>query len=149
MLLVDTAVKKMNRTYSELMRISSFEDRFKYLELHGSTSDMTFGNDRYLNQRFYRSNEWKRVRDLVVVRDLGLDLGCEGHEIYGPIYIHHMNPITVDDLSLNSDLVFDPEYLISVSLQTHNAIHYGDGAYLASSFVERKPGDTCPWKTGT
>lgn len=138
----------MIRSYSELSTIESFEDRFKYLALYGSTSELTFGNDRYLNQRFYKSNEWKRVRNEVIVRDLGLDLGVVGHEIYGPIYIHHMNPVSIKDLTDNSRIVFDPEYLITVSLQTHNALHYGDTSYLAATITERKPGDTCPWKTG-
>lgn len=145
---VDIAEMKMIRSYSELSTIESFGDRFKYLALYGSTSDLTFGNDRYLNQRFYKSNEWKRVRNEVIVRDLGLDLGVIGHEIYGAIYIHHMNPVSIKDLTDNSRLVFDPEYLITVSLQTHNALHYGDTSYLAATVTERKPGDTCPWKTG-
>jgi len=145
---VDIAETKMIRSYSELSTIESFEDRFKYLALYGSTSELTFGNDRYLNQRFYKSNEWKRVRNEVIVRDLGLDLGVVGHEIYGPIYIHHMNPVSIKDLTDNSRIVFDPEYLITVSLQTHNALHYGDTSYLAATITERKPGDTCPWKTG-
>ena len=148
MRLVDTAVMKMIRTYSEWLKIESFEDRFKYLALYGSTADLTFGNDRYLNQRFYKSKEWKRIRDLVIVRDLGLDLAVPGHEIHGPIYIHHMNPVSINDLNDNSQLVFDPEYLITVSLQTHNAIHYGDTLYFTATVTDRQHGDTCPWRTG-
>lgn len=134
------------KTYSELMRLSSYEDRLQYLKLSGVVANETFGFDRYLNQHFYKSSEWRRVRDLVIIRDCGCDLGCRDREIFGNIIVHHMNPITLNDIENNPDILLDPEYLICVSLDTHNIIHYGDvsGNNIENN-VERKPGDTRLW----
>lgn len=136
----------MIRTYSELSKLKTFKERYKYLRLDGVVGVDTFGFDRYLNQIFYRSMEWKSVRDFVIVRDNGCDLGIKGHEIYGKILIHHMNPISVEDILKRSDLLLNPEYLISTILTTHNAIHYGDGSFFDTEPVIRTRNDTCPWK---
>ena len=136
----------MIRTYSELSKLSTFKERYQYLHLNGAVGSETFGFDRYFNQQFYRSREWKKLRDQIIVRDGGCDLGIEGYEIHGRIYIHHMNPITIDDLIHGSDLMLNPEYLISASTMTHEAIHYGDERLLISDYVERSPYDTCPWR---
>ena len=134
------------RTYSELILLPTFEERFKYLQLNGRVGDDTFGFDRYINQNFYRSSEWKRIRDQVIIRDNGCDLALEGHEIYGRILIHHMNPITVKDVELSTEYLINPEYLISDTHNTHNAIHYGDEKLLMKGPVVRTKNDTCPWK---
>lgn len=134
------------KSYSELALLSSFEERFNYLKLSGSVGKDTFGFDRYLNQRFYRTSEWKKVRDAVIIRDNGCDLGVEGYEIYDRIIIHHMNPITADDIVKHSDWILDPNQLICTSFNTHNAIHYGDISLIAKKPVIRKPNDTCPWR---
>ena len=134
------------RTYSELCQLSTFEDRFDYLRLNGSVGKDTFGFDRYLNQQFYRSSEWKRIRDRVILRDNGCDLGVEGYEIRGRILIHHINPISVEDIHTMSDLLMNPEYLICVSHRTHNAIHYGDESLIITAPIERTQNDTCPWR---
>lgn len=135
------------KRYSELLNLHTFEDRFDYLKLNGSVGADTFGFDRYLNQKFYSSPEWKSIRRQVILRDNGCDLGINGLEICGRIYIHHMNPITVEDFKNDSMLILSPEYLISVSLDTHNAIHYGNKNYATNKLsIERRPGDTCPWK---
>lgn len=134
------------RTYSELIQLDTFEERFEYLKVNGKVGEDTFGFDRYLNQVFYRSKEWKRIRDQVIFRDNGCDLGVEGYDIYGKIIIHHMNPIRVDDIRHSSEFLLDPEYLICTKLETHNAIHYGDADLIPSAPIERKPNDTCPWK---
>lgn len=139
-------VMRTIRTYSELMRLPTFEERFRYLKLDGLVGKDTFGFDRYLNQEFYRSKEWKEVRDFVIVRDNGCDLGMDGYEIVGRIYIHHMNPITVNDIVHSSDFLLNPDYLICVSHNTHNAVHYGDENLLVTAPVERRKNDTCPWK---
>lgn len=137
----------MIRTYTELIQLSSFEDRFNYLKLNGVVANETFGFDRYLNQQFYKSSEWKRIRQQVIIRDRACDLGCPDHEIFGQVIIHHMNPISLDDLENNPEILLDPEYLICVSMETHNALHYGDSSYLSKeTVVERKPGDTTPWR---
>lgn len=133
------------RTYSELITFDSFEDRFRYLQLKGRVGDLRFGSNRYLNQKFYQSWEWKKVRNAVIVRDNGCDLGHPDYPIGGPIQVHHINPISVDDLKEGSSLLFDPENLICVSDRTHRAITYGDFNSLPKPFVERKPNDTCPW----
>ena len=134
------------KSYSELIRLHSFEDRFRYLQLNGVVADETFGFDRYLNQRFYRSPEWKRVRQQVIVRDQGNDMGCPGYPIRGDIIVHHINPVSVDDLDNNIDLLLNSENLICVSLQTHNAIHYGDDTIVKGNVViDRRPGDTKLW----
>lgn len=135
------------KTYSELIRLSTFEDRFNYLKLRGNVGEDTFGFERYLNQKFYKSKEWKHIRDIVILRDQGCDLACLGHDIYGKVIIHHMNPITINDLETNSDIVLNPEYLICVSQETHNALHYGDGSNLHKyDYEDRKPNDTSPWR---
>lgn len=140
-------VKLMNiRTYSDLSKLTTFEDRYNYLRLNGFVGKETFGFDRYLNQVFYKSAKWRSVRDLVIVRDNGCDLGIEGREIYGKIIIHHMNPITIKDIEQESDFLLDPEFLISTVHETHNAIHYGDENLLIRTPIERKPNDTCPWR---
>lgn len=137
---------KTIRTYSELCQLSTFEDRFDYLRLNGSVGKDTFGFDRYLNQQFYRSSEWKRIRDRVILRDNGCDLGVEGYEIRGRILIHHINPISVEDIHTMSGLLMNPEYLICVSHRTHNAIHYGDESLIITAPIERTQNDTCPWR---
>lgn len=134
------------KRYSELINIPTYEERFKYLQLKGAVGNDTFGYDRYLNQILYNSPEWKRLRNQIIIRDNGRDLGCEGYEIYGRILIHHMNPITVEDIVSRDPIVFDPENLICVSHNTHNAIHYGDENLLIMAPVERTKNDTCPWR---
>lgn len=135
------------RTYTELSKLLTFEERFKYLKLSAEVGAETFGSERYLNQKFYRSLEWKRIRDRVIMRDMGCDLGLKGFEIHGPIYIHHMNPFTLKDLHDDPETLLDPEYLVCVKRATHNAIHYGDETILLTNVVvERKPNDTCPWR---
>lgn len=136
----------MTRTYSELIRLPTFEERFKYLSLKGQVGAETFGYDRYLNQKFYRSVEWKQIRDLIIVRDSGCDLGIPGREIPSHIIIHHMNPLLLKDITNSTEFLLNPEYLICVSHNTHQAIHYGDENLLIKDPVERKPNDTCPWK---
>ena len=135
------------RTYNELIRLPTFEERFNYLRLTGHVGEDTFGFDRIFNQKFYSSYEWKRVRDAVIVRDNACDLGIAGHDIFGKIYIHHMNPISLNDIKEASRLILDPDFLICVSFETHNAIHYGDDRYLNKfKIIERSPNDTAPWK---
>ena len=134
------------KTYTELSRLPTFEERYRYLRLKGAVGQDTFGFDRYLNQIFYRSQRWKAVRDHVIVRDNGCDLGVEGYEIHGRIIIHHMNPITLKDIETESEFLMDPEYLITTVHNTHNAIHYGDEGLLITAPVERSRNDTCPWK---
>ena len=134
------------KTYSELIQIPTFEERFEYLRLNGSVGQETFGFDRYLNQTFYRSNAWKKIRDFVIIRDNGCDLGVDGYEIYDKILIHHMNPITANDIHRATDILLNPEYLICVTHNTHNAIHYGDDNLLPKGPIIRTPNDTCPWR---
>lgn len=134
------------RSYSELQTIHGFRERFEYLKLNGAVGKETFGFERYLNQRFYQSPEWRRLRNEIIARDLGCDLGCEGFELHGKVYIHHMNPIQTADIVEARDILTDPENLITVSFETHQAIHYGDANQLAALPVERTAGDTCPWK---
>lgn len=136
----------MIRTYSELITHSTFEDRFEYLSLKGLVGQETFGFDRYLNQKFYRSREWKQIRDLVIVRDSGCDLGILGREIQSHIIIHHMNPLMLNDITDSTEYLLDPEYLICVSHNTHQAIHYGDASLLVADPIVRTKNDTCPWK---
>lgn len=133
------------KSYSELRRINEFEDRYKYLALHGAVGESTFGFDRYVNQMFYASTQWRQIRHHVITRDLGCDLGVEGREIYDRIYIHHMNPITIDAIQQGDETILDPEFLISTTHQTHNAIHYGDIGLLPRPLVARSPGDTKLW----
>lgn len=132
------------RTYDELIQLKTFDERFDYLKLNGKVSDLTFGVHRYLNQEFYKSREWSYIRNQVIVRDNGCDLGVDGYDIYGHIIIHHLNPITKDDIINRSEFLLDPKYLISTCLKTHNAIHYGHKSPNIN--VERTKGDTCPWK---
>ncbi len=136
----------MIRTYSDLSRLNTFEDRYQYLKLNGAVGEETFGFDRFINQNFYKSPEWKAVRDFVIVRDNGCDLGVEGYEIRGKIFIHHMNPILPKDIETRSEFLLDPEYLISTTHPTHNAIHYGDESLLIQIPIERSKNDTCPWR---
>lgn len=136
----------MIRTYSELSKLQTFEERYQYLKLNGAVGEETFGFDRFINQNFYKSPEWKAVRDFVIVRDNGCDLGIEGYEIRGKIYIHHMNPILPKDIVTQSGFLLNPEYLISTTHPTHNAIHYGDESLLIKAPIERSKNDTCPWR---
>lgn len=133
------------RRYSELRRLPTFEERFEYLRLDGQVGMATFGHERYLNQRFYTSREWRLVREEVIARDEGCDLGLDERPIFDRIYIHHMNPMAVQDLTNGNLAVLDPEFLITTKHTTHNAIHYGDISLLPQSFVERRPGDTKLW----
>ena len=134
------------RTYSELILLPTFEERFEYLRLDGKVGEDTFGFDRYLNQLFYRSQEWRKIRDYVIVRDNACDLGVEGCDIYSKVLIHHMNPITARDIEKRTELVLDPEYLICTTHNTHNAIHYGDENLIIKTPIMRTKNDTCPWK---
>ena len=135
------------KTYSELIKLDSFEERFRYLMLGGMVGESTFGFERYLNQKFYNTREWKSLRRDIIIRDNGCDLGVDGFDIPSKIIIHHMNPIAVNDIVDCSDFLMSPEYLICVSLRTHNAIHYGDDSILfENEVIARKPNDTCPWR---
>ena len=136
---------KNRKTYRELTRLKTIEERFEYLQLKGFVGESTFGFDRYLNQMLYRSRQWKTLRDEIIIRDDGCDLGVPGYEIYGIIVVHHMNPLTVEDIEHGSDRVFDPNELICVSHNTHMAIHYGDERLLPKPLIERRPGDTTLW----
>lgn len=133
------------RSYSELRRFSTFEERFAYLSLKGEVGKATFGFDRWINQQFYRSREWQQVRDLVIVRDEACDLGIPGYDIHSRLMIHHLNPVTPEDLIRGEEWVLDPEYLITTTHRTHNAIHYGDESLIRRAPVERRPGDTKLW----
>lgn len=139
-------MKSKLRTYTELKQLKTFEERYEYLKLDGQVGIDTFGFDRYLNQAFYRSPEWKSVRNQVIVRDNGCDLGIEGREIHTKILVHHMNPITKEDVLNRSDLLLNPEYLITTVKRTHDAIHYGDSETLIKDPIERTVNDTCPWR---
>lgn len=134
------------KTYTELITFPTFEERFQYLQLNSEVGSETFGFDRWLNQVFYRSYQWKRLRDEIIIRDNGCDLGVEGFEINRRIIIHHMNPISINDIEKETDLLLNPEFLICTSHNTHNAIHYGDEKLLITAPVERRRNDTCPWK---
>lgn len=135
----------MRKTYSQLRRFNSFEERFGYLKLGGAVGAATFGFDRYLNQEFYRSTLWRRARSIVIARDYGCDLGVAGHEIYDKVFVHHMNPMTPGEIKDGNVDIINPEYLITVSHNTHNAIHYGDENLLPKPVVTRQPGDTKLW----
>ncbi len=134
------------KTYSELARLDDYYERFEFLKIGGQVGDQTFGFERYLNQQFYRSSTWRRVRDVVIARDNGCDMGVEGYDVHRPdrIIVHHMNPMTPADIVNENPDIFNPEYLISVSNNTHQAIHYGDASLLPQPWVERRPGDTRP-----
>lgn len=144
-MLFESIVVTMIRTYSELITLPTFEERFRYLMLKGEVGRETFGFDRYLNQKFYTSREWKEARRDVIARDQGLDLGCEGHDIHHKILIHHMNPLTPDEIRHRDYSLIDPENLITTMLDTHNAIHYGDESILQEPWRPRTPGDHVPW----
>lgn len=135
------------KTYSELIKLESFEDRFNYLSLDGKVGADTFGFDRYLNQALYKSPEWKKARQAVILRDNGCDLGVDGYDIErGRVIIHHMNPISKEQVLNRDSIIFDPEFLITTTHRTHNAIHYGDEDQICKGFVERTKNDTIPWK---
>lgn len=134
------------RSYSELILLESFKERYEYLKLDGRVGEDTFGTYRWLNQRFYKSPEWYSIRNSVIIRDNGCDLGMEGYPIYGRIYIHHINPLSRYDIANRTENLYDPENLICVSQNTHNAIHYGNDSMFLGTYVERTPHDTCPWK---
>jgi hypothetical protein len=140
-------MKTMNiRTYSELSKLTTFEERYRYLRLGGRVGEETFGFDRWINQMFYKDPEWLKIRDEVIIRDNGCDLGIEGREIYSRIIVHHMNPITKADILDRSEFLLNPEYLICTVKNTHDAIHYGDESLLITLPMERSPNDTCPWR---
>lgn len=134
------------KTYSEVIQLPTFLDRYRYLRIGGRVGVETFGYDRYLNQTLYRTPEWKRFRREIILRDNGCDLGCDGYEIVGNILVHHIEPITVEDVLKRDPKIFDPDNAISTSLNTHNAIHYGDESLLITEPLERTRNDTCPWK---
>lgn len=134
------------KTYSELITIPSFIERYRYLRIGGRVGIETFGHDRYLNQILYKTGEWKRFRRDIIVRDKACDLACEDYELYDKILVHHIDPITVEDVLRRDPKIFDPENVISTSLNTHNAIHYGNEDLLFTGLVERRPHDTCPWR---
>ena len=134
------------KTYSELMTIPTFEERYRYLKLNGRVGEETFGYDRYLNQILYTSDRWRSFRDKIIIRDEGCDLGCVGYDIPIRITVHHIDPITVDDVINEHPKVFDPENVITVSHNTHMAIHYGDESLLPLIPVDRRANDTCPWR---
>lgn len=133
------------KCYTELRRLKSFEERYRYLRLSANVGDNTFGYDRYLNQMLYTSKKWLNIRDGIIIRDLGCDLGIEDYEIHGKIIVHHMNPITIEDIELDRDEVFDPEFLICTTHDTHNAIHFGNESLLPRLPIIRRRNDTCPW----
>lgn len=134
------------RTYSELSKLKTFEERYRYLRLNGKVGEETFGFDRWLNQRFYKDPEWLSIRDKVIIRDNGCDLGIKDRKITGRIIVHHMNPITKEDILRRSDFLLNPDYLICTVKNTHDAIHYGDDSLLINEFIERSRNDTCPWR---
>ena len=147
-LIVDVRVITMRRirTYTELIRLNTFKDRFDYLKLDGRVGDVTFGYDRILNQILYNSGRWKRLRNNIIIRDEACDLGVEGYDIYSRIIVHHMNPITIEDVEMERPEVYNPEFLICVSHNTHNAITYGNESLLPKMPIERSRNDTCPWR---
>lgn len=143
---VEMVIQMIIRTYSELIRLPTFEERYQYLRLKGRVGEDTFGFDRYLNQMFYKSDEWLSIRDEVITRDNGCDLGIPGREIQERILIHHMNPITKDDILNRTDFLLNPEYLICTIKNTHDAIHYGNEQTLIKDPIQRRKNDTCPWR---
>lgn len=145
-IIVDMGVRLLIRTYHQLMQYSTFEERFKYLSLKGQVGEETYGFDRWINQKFYRSPEWKQIRNSIIIRDSGCDLGIIGREIPDRVIVHHMNPILVQDIQNASEYLLNPEYLICVSNNTHQAIHYGDESLLMVMPAPRTANDTCPWK---
>lgn len=141
-----TTMTNIYRTYNELITIPTFEGRYEYLKLNGSVGKDTFGFNRYINQQFYTSDEWKTTRRQIIIRDKGNDLGCEGFEIHGPFLIHHLREITERDIRERRPICFDPNNLITTRLKTHNAIHYGDKSLLVVAPIARTKNDTCPWR---
>lgn len=141
-----TVIQMIIKTYSELIALHTYEERFDYLQLNGVVGKETFGYDRYLNQALYNSQDWRRFRRSIIIRDNGCDMAYEGYTIHGPIILHHINPISVDDILKESKSIFDPENVVCVSHNTHLAIHYGDKNLLIESPIERTPNDTCPWR---
>lgn len=139
-------MRMIKRRYSELIKIPTYEERFEYLKLNGVVSELTFGHNRYLNQDFYHSREWQDFRRRIIIRDDGCDLAHPDHKIYCRIVIHHLNPITVEDIVEGNPVVFDPENAVCTIHKTHNAIHYGDSSQIDRDILERTPNDTCPWK---
>ena len=144
--IVGKVVITIIRTYAQLITFPTFEERFKYLQMNGTVGRETFGWDRYLNQVFYKSPKWKAARDFVIMRDNGCDLGLEGYDIHGKVLVHHLNPITIEDIESENASLFDPNNLICVSHNTHNAIHYGGANLLPKAPITRSKNDTCPWK---
>lgn len=140
-----TSAMTITRTYNEMVELKTFEERFEYLSLRGSVGVSTFGFDRYINQRFYTSHQWRLVRQHVIARDMGLDLGCDGYDIHEKIIIHHMNPMEAKDIVHGDPDILDPRFLITTTHKTHNAIHFGDSSILKKPFVARRPGDTKLW----
>jgi hypothetical protein len=141
----DLLVEKVIKSYSELRRIDTFEERYHYLALRGVVGDSTFGFDRYINQQFYTSRQWRQLRHHIIARDNGCDLGVEGYEIHARLIIHHMNPLTANEIAQGDDDILDPEFLITTTHRTHNAIHYGDERLLPKLHVDRSHGDTKLW----
>ena len=137
---------QFNKSYYELLHIPTFEARFEYLKLRGIVGASTFGYDRYINQFLYHSDRWKSVRNNMIIRDNGCDLGIKGYDIVDLILVHHINPLTLEDIETDSPKIYDPNNLICTSLNTHNAIHFGNASLLPKQFVERRPGDTCLWR---
>ena len=136
----------MMKTYNELIKLKTFNERFEYLKLSGLVGEETFGYSRYLNQMLYRSPDWRHLRNQIILRDNGCDLGLDGYEIGGKIIIHHINPITLKDIEERNPLIYDMNNLITVAFMTHQAIHYGDKNLLCCEVEERRPNDTCPWR---
>lgn len=134
------------KTYSELIKLPTFEDRYRYLRIGGIVGEETFGYDRWINQMFYKNKKWLKIRDEIILRDGACDLGIKNREIHSVVYVHHMNPLTKDDILNQTDFLLNPEYLICTSYNTHNAIHYGDESLLLKDYVPRSKNDTCPWK---
>ena len=134
------------KTYSELVKLKTFEERFNYLVEDGIVGEATFGGNRFINQDFYRSKEWKSIRDLVIIRDNGMDLGIDGRPIFGKVFVHHMVPLRKEDFLYQTPFLIDPEYMITVSHQTHNALHYGSLDSVPKDYIPRQPNDTCPWR---
>lgn len=141
-----TMTTMMNKSYSELMKIQNFKERFEYLKLTGYVGEITHGGHRYLNQELYSSPRWRRLRRAIIIRDEGCDLADPDRPIHGKIYIHHINPISVDDLIRQAEIIFDPENLITVSRETHDAIHYGSYEKIPQDYIPRSENDTCPWR---
>lgn len=138
----------MSRSYSEMLQFPTFLERFEYLSLNGRVGETTFGFERWLNQDFYRSREWRSLREQIIIRDNGCDLGHPEYEVHGQVIIHHIIPMTPEDFEEGNSLMVDPNNLITTTINTHNAIHYGNASLLREEWTERRPGDTLPWATG-